>query len=159
MDFNLKRCSELIKKSNALLAEGKFLWDHNKLENEELVKYLMLLSDDIFWHSRKQYLQTIELFLSKNITVDEFLKQFHQLHGLNNQTFEIRERNLENEKNLQLEPKSSGFTSIISSLATTIELFDPGIEEDDGELIGYGISEELLRFSIKENFLPKIREY
>lgn len=53
MEFNLKRCVELIKKSNALFAEGRFFGYDNELEYSELVEYLTLLSDDIFWRTRK----------------------------------------------------------------------------------------------------------
>ena len=159
MDFNLQRYFELIRKSKELFDQGKLLWNYDKLENEELVRYQMMLADDIFWQSRKQYLQTIEAFLSQKITVEEFIQEFDHLRGLNRQALERKEKNLETKNNLQLDPKSFGFTSIISSLARTINLFDPEIKEDKPELVGYGISEQLLRFSIKKRFLSKIREY
>lgn len=44
--------------------------------------------------------------------------------------FKMRKENLENEINLQLNPKSNGFTKIISSIYMTIELFDPDITLD-----------------------------
>lgn len=53
MKFDKKRCLKLIKKSDQLLQEGKFLCDFDK---DELNQYFILLSDHIFWNSRYQYL-------------------------------------------------------------------------------------------------------
>jgi hypothetical protein len=67
------------------------------------------------------------------------------------------------EMDFQLNPQSPGFTKIISSIDTTIDLFDPDITLDMNlkhpELIGYGISEEFLRLDLKDNFLPRISAY
>ena len=58
--------------------------------------------------------------------------------------------------NFQLNPQSVGSTKILSSLDAVVKLFDPDI---DLEIIGYGISEEFLRFDLKDNFLPRIGPY
>lgn len=91
--------------------------------------------------------------------MEEFIDQYCQLRGLDNRAITIREENLESETNIQLESKSVGFTKLISSLYNMIELFDFDIEEDNKELLGYGISEKFLRLLIKEDYLLEIREY
>ena len=53
MDFNKKRCLELLKERKSLQKEGKFLRDSDKMKSEELTRYLILLDDQIFWESLK----------------------------------------------------------------------------------------------------------
>ncbi len=92
MDFNKKKCLELMKESEKLSQEGKFLWDSDKVKYEELSQYLVLLSDEIFWNSRKKYLQIVESFVRKSINVDEFMQQFGQLRRLNLDALEMRKK-------------------------------------------------------------------
>jgi hypothetical protein len=163
MDFNKQKCLELMVESNKLLQQGKSLRDYDKAKNKELTQYLTLLYDDIFWKSRYQYLQILESFISRSIDIDELIQKFNDLRGSNMKASKMREENLENEIDLQLNPQSRGFTKIISSIDTTIDLFDPDITLDMNlkhpELIGYGISEEFLKLDLKDNFLPRICEY
>ena len=173
MDFNKKKCLALLKEKKKLDQEGKFFWDFDYAKNKELTGYLSLLDDQIFWQSRKEYCQILDLFVSKKITLDELFKQFYGLRGSNLKASKMRKENLEaeacgiltksNEIDFQLNPESRGFTKIISSLHALINLCEPDITLDMNlkhpELIGYGISEEFLRLRIKDNFLPRIYEY
>ena len=173
MKFNKKRYFELIKESKKLRQEGKFLWDLDKVRADELNKYLVLLSDDIFWTSRKKYRQILEFFVNKKITIDEFMCQFGKLRRSNLETAKIYQKKLEaevcsvstmaSEIYFQLNSQSVGFTQIIGSIYASIDLFDPDITLEMNlkhpELIGYGISEEFLRLDIKDNFLPLIKVY
>lgn len=173
MDFNKKKFFELMKESKKLGQEGKFLWDSDKAKNKELVGYLILLDDQIFWQSRKEYCQILDLFISNKITIDEFFKQFYGLRGSNLKASKMWKDNLEaeacgiltksNEIDFQLNPESRGFTKIISHLHSLTDLCDPEITLEmnlkNPELLGYGISEEFLRLQIKEDFLPIIVEY
>lgn len=132
-------------------------------------QYLILLDDDIFWQSRKEYLQLLELFINRSISIEEFIQQYGQRRRSNNEASEKRQKNLEaetlavlpkaSEIGFQLNPQSRGFTKILSSIDTDRDLFDPAIDFDMNlkhlDLIGYGISEEFLRFDIKTNFLPR----
>ena len=67
------------------------------------------------------------------------------------------------EINIQLNPESGGFIKIISNLHSWTNLCDPDITLEmnlkQPELIGYGISEEFLRFTIEEDFLPQLEKY
>jgi hypothetical protein len=68
-----------------------------------------------------------------------------------------------NKMDFQFNPKSCGFTKIINSLHSWTNLCDPDITLEmnlkQPELIGYGISEEFLRFIIEEDFLPQLEKY
>lgn len=171
MYFNKQKCLELMVESKKLLQQGKSLWDSDKAKSKKLTQYLTLLYDDIFWKSRYQYIQILESFINRSIDVDELIQKFNDLRGSNMKASKMREENLEaeaflpeaSEMDFQLNPQSPGFTKIISSIDTTIDLFDPDLTLDMNlkhpELIGYGISEEFLRLDLKDNFLPRIRAY
>lgn len=163
MDFNKQKCLELMAESKKLLQQGKSLWDYDKDKHKELTHYITLLYDDIFWKSRYQYFQILESFISRSIDIDEFIQKFNGLLVSNRKASKMREKNLENEIDFQLNPESPGFSEIISSLNTIIDLFDPETTLDMNlkypELIGYGISEEFLKRYLKDNFLPRIYEY
>lgn len=163
MDFNKQKCLELMLESKKLRQQGKSLLNYDKAKNDELIQYLTLLYDDIFWKSRYKYLQIIESFISRSIEIDELIQELNNLIGSNMTASKMREENLENEIDFQLNPESHGFTDLISSLGTTINLFDPDITLEmnlkDPELMGYGISEEFLKINLKNNFLPRICEY
>ena len=68
-----------------------------------------------------------------------------------------------NERDVQLNLESRGFTKIISHLYSWTNLCDPDITSEmnlkQPELIGYGRSEEFLRFTIEEDFLPQLEKY
>ena len=68
-----------------------------------------------------------------------------------------------NEINIQVNPKSCGFTRIISSLHSLIDICNPDVTFEMNlkypELLFYGISEEYLRLTIKEDFLPQLEKY
>jgi hypothetical protein len=171
--FDKDKCFKLLKERKSLQKEGKLLRDYDKAKNDELISYLILIEDQIFWESRKEYIQILDLFVSKKITLDQFFKQFGGLRGSNLKASRMWEEKLEEEAcgiltqsnkiDFQLNPESNGFTKIISNLHSWTDLYDPDITLEMNlkhpELSGYGISEELLRFTIEENFLPQLEKY
>jgi hypothetical protein len=173
MEFDKHKCLKLLKERKSLKKKGKFLWDSDKAKSKELTRYLSLLDDQIFWESRKKYCQILDLFLRKKISLDEFVNQFYVLRGSNLKASRMWEKNLEEEAcgifpkstkiDFQLNPESVGFTKIISNLHSWTNLCDPDITSEmnlkQPELIGYGISEEFLRFTIEEDFLPQLEKY
>lgn len=173
MKFDKDKCLKLLKERKSLQKEGKLLWDYDKAKNDELISYLILIEDQIFWESRKEYIQRLDLFVSKKITLDHFFKQFCRLRGSNLKSARMWENNLEEEAfvvfpksteiNIQVNPKSCGFTKIISYLHSLVDLCDPDITLEMNlkhpELIGYSISEEYLRLRIEEYFLPQLEKY
>ena len=68
---------------------------------------------------------------------------------------------MSSEIDFQLNPQSVEFTKIIKSIYAFIDLFDPDITSEmnfkNPELIWYGISEEFLRFTIEEDFIPQLK--
>ena len=68
-----------------------------------------------------------------------------------------------NEIDIQFNPKSCGFTKIISYLHSLVDACDPDVTLEmnlkQPELLWYGISEEYLRLRIEEYFLPQLEKY
>ena len=55
MNFDIERFRELLKESISLDQEGKSLRYSNKAKYDELQDYFILLQNDTFWQSRKDY--------------------------------------------------------------------------------------------------------
>ena len=173
MKFDKDKCLKLLKERKSLQKKGKLLRDYDKAKNDELISYLIMVEDQIFWESRKEYIQMLDLFVSKKITLDHFFTQFCGLRGSNLKSARMWKNNLEEEAcgiwtqsnkiDFQLIPESGEFTKIISNLHSWTDLYDPDITLEmnlkQPELIGYGISEEFLRFIIEEDFLPQLEKY
>ena len=171
--FDKHKCLKLLKEKKSLKKEGKLLRDYDKTKNDELIGYLTLLEDQIFWESRKEYIQILELFVRKKITFDQFFQQFCGLRASNLHASKVQEENLEaeacgivtksNEIDFQFNPKSCGFTEIISYLHSLGDACDPDVTLEmnfkQPELLFYGISEEFLRLRIEEYFLPQLEKY
>lgn len=173
MDFNKKKCLELMKESSQLEKKGKFLGSYDQTKYNELLDYHILLGDNIFWNSREKYLQIIESFLHRSIDVNEFIKQFDKLRRSNLDEFKLLEKNLiaeayavlpeASEIDLKLNPQSVKFSHLIETISNCIELLNPNhtleIDLEHPELIVYGMSEEFFRITLKDNYLPRILKY
>lgn len=173
MNFDTNKCLKLLKERKSLEKEGKLFHDYDEAKNNELINYLTLIEDEIFWESRKEYIQILDLFVSKKISLDQFFEQFSSLRGLNLRSARLWKKKLEeealvvfpksNEINIQVNPKSCGFTEIISYLDSLVDICDPDVtlemNVEQPELLFYGISEEYLRLLIQENIFPKLEKY
>lgn len=173
MKFDKDKCLKLLKERKSLQKEGKLLSDYDKAKNDELISYLIMVEDQIFWESRKEYTQMLDLFVSKKITLEQFFTQFCGLRGSNLRSARMWKEKLEeealivfpksNEINSQINPKSCGFTEIISYLHSLVATCDPDVTLEmnfkQPELIWYGISKEYLRLRIEEYFLPQLEKY
>lgn len=171
--FDKDKCLQLFKEKKSLEKEGKSLRDYDTAKHDELLSYLYWIEDQVFWESRKEYLQILNLVVSKKITLFEFFQQFGRLRYSNFTSYRIWKKNLEeeacglltqsNKLDFQVNPESYGFTNIISKLHWWIDLSDPDItlEMDlkNPELSGYGISEELLKIIIEKDFIPELEKY
>ena len=171
--FDKAKCLKLLKERKSLQKEGKLLQDYDKAKNDELISYLSLLDDQIFWESREEYIQILDLFVSKKITLDHFSKQFCGLRGSNLRSARMWKEKLEEEAfvvfpksteiNIQVNPKSCGFTKIISYLHSLVDACDPDVTLEmnlkQPELLWYGISEEYLRLRIEKYFLPELEKF
>ena len=63
MKFDKDKCFKLLKERKRLQKEGKLLRDSDKAKYYELLSYLIWIEDQIFWESRKKYIQILDLWL------------------------------------------------------------------------------------------------
>ena len=49
--FDKDKYLKLLKERKILQKEGKFLWGYDKVKNDELISYIILVKDQIFWES------------------------------------------------------------------------------------------------------------
>ena len=49
MEFDKHKCLKLLKERKTFKKEGKLLWNYDKAKHDELISYLILLEDQIFW--------------------------------------------------------------------------------------------------------------
>ena len=99
MKFDKDKCLKLLKERKSLQKEGKLLRDYDKAKNDELISYLIMVEDQIFWESRKEYTQMLDLFVSKKITLEQFFTQFCGLRGSNLRSARMWKEKLEEELN------------------------------------------------------------
>lgn len=52
--FDKDKCFKLLKERKSLQEQGKLLKDYDKAKNDELISYLILIEDQIFWENRKE---------------------------------------------------------------------------------------------------------
>lgn len=173
MDFNKQKFLKLLQESEKLREQNKFLRDSDPARYGELSQYQVFLEDNIFWRSRLEYCQMLDSFANQKMMLDELFDKFYSLRASNLEVITMWEEIFKAEAcgslppskdiGFKFHPQSSGFTRIISSLHSVINLCEPEITLDMNlekpDLIGYGISEELLRRNIKNNFLPRIAAY
>lgn len=170
MKFDKNRCVELLKEIRSLQKEGKWFIDYDKAKNDELNNYLTLIENKVFWENGKKYIQLLDLFVTKRMTLDQFSTKFCYLWSSNLNSSDIWIEKLEEEDslksteiNIQINPKSYGFSEIISDLHSLIDLYNPDVTLEmnlkEPELLGYGISEEYLRLTIEEDFLPQLKAF
>jgi hypothetical protein len=53
MKFDKDKCLKFLKERKSLQKEGKLLRDYDKAKNDELISYLSLIEDQIFWKVEK----------------------------------------------------------------------------------------------------------
>ena len=159
-----------IKKYRTLLKNKKMLGSLNNAKLE-IYNYLLYLLDDYFlWQNKENFYQLIQLFLNKKITIDEFLSKFRVLNVSSLRKSQIFQKNFQkdaqtnlNEIEIEINPNSKGFEKIISYLNDILSLYEPNItlemNLENPELIGYGMSEELIRDLLKDKFLSEINTY
>lgn len=164
MEFDKYKCLKLLKERKSLKKEGKLLRDSDKAKNNELISYLILLEDQIFWKSGKEYIQILESFCSNKTNLADFFRKFWRLRDSNLSSARMWKEKLEEEAfvvftqsnkiDIQLNPKSCGFTKIISYLHSLVDACDSDVTLEmnlkQPELLWYGISEEYCLTTIKK---------
>lgn len=121
-------------------------WQYNQVRD-----YKQLLTDYPFWESRQYYRERMRNFVAYKLSIADFITEvlYPSLSNIN-ETRELKE-NFRRQKNIELDPRSFGFSKIISGLTPILEGFDQNPEESF-------FTEEEFREIIK-NSLIKVEKY
>lgn len=66
--FNKDSYLKLWKIKKRLKEQGKFLIDHDSVQEKKLRSYIRWIEDQILWNSRKEYVKILESFGNKEIS-------------------------------------------------------------------------------------------
>lgn len=97
--YNKKRHLELLKYSQELEQQGKYLFQESKKDSSELIHYSARMEE-----TRDQYLELINKFMNEKIDISEFCTAFCRRSSLNTEVLDILQSNflMKNLLNLQI---------------------------------------------------------
>ena len=121
-------------------------WQYNQVKD-----YQQLLTDYFFWESRQYYRERMRKFVAHELSTRDFVAEV--LYPSLSDTREARDlkADFRRQAKIELDPKSFGFSNIISGLIPFLEGFDEDPEESF-------ITEEEFR-EIIQNSLMKVEKY
>jgi len=131
-------------------AVGKnYYWQYYKIRN-----YGTSLRDHVFWKSSEFYLETIQKFVSHELSGEEFVTRIFFRILNDRKESSILEKDFQRQKRLELNPKIFQFSEIIDNLSLPLEAFDKEPEVGDSARL----TEDQFRQVVK-NVLPKVEKY
>lgn len=96
---------------------------------DEVSEYNQLLSDYPYWESRQYYCQRIQKFVSNELSIPDFIGEvLYQSLSNKRDAYDLIE-DFQRQASIELDPKSFGFSKIISDLTSVLEGFDEDQEE------------------------------
>jgi Fe-S-cluster formation regulator IscX/YfhJ len=124
-------------------------WEFNQVE-----EYQQLLVDYPYWESRQYYCQRIEKFLSNELSILDFIAEVLYPSLSNKREASDLLKDFQRQTSIDLDPKSFGFSKIISGLIPVLEGFDEDPEEsfftnEEFREIIENVSIKLEKYSIK----------
>jgi hypothetical protein len=131
------------KKLHLQLLKKKSLLKENFKKNEsrkdflQLLNYSELLSRQLDWETRDQYLELIQNFLKQKISIGDFLYEFYQRGLINDDVVQILESNL---IVLSLDSNSFNFGTLLKEIFEKCEEYEP--EQDNAEKNFYNFVEK-----------------
>jgi hypothetical protein len=97
----------------------------------QVSEYTQLLSDYPYWESRQYYCQRIQEFISNELSISDFISEVLYPSLSNKREASDLIDDFQRQASIELDPKSFGFSKIISGLIPVLE----GFEEDQEESI------------------------
>ena len=118
---------------------------------EQVKDYEQLLEDYPFWESRHYYRERMRKFVAHELSAIDFVAEVvYPSLSNRNEGFDLKE-DFRRQAKIELDPKSFGFSKIISGLTPILEGFDEDPEESF-------LTEEEFR-EVIQNSLMKVEKY
>ena len=124
MTYNKIRHLELLKRFLDFRKQSKDLYRENRDEYMELQEYRCVLHHHIFWKSKEQFVLLMDNFIQDSIDMEQFEIAFSQLWWETMKVYDAFEIDLKGLKNFQLDPKSDGFGSFVTSVFRQFEVLE-----------------------------------
>lgn len=147
--INQKAFLKLVKEEKKARNEGKYLHELNAEKAKQLYQYYELISDEVFWRHRTDYLSILTDFVDFKITIFELYQKFGNL------CFKSRHMSKNIESNFEIHKQSVKFAKIITRIEELVDRVDPELKESND----FEITEADFRSSIKYLILDWLREY
>lgn len=126
-------------------------------KGSELLKFHVVLEENIFWLLRREYLEIIESFLNKEFNGEIFFEKIIDLERRSDEKIKALKLDLRSQGNITFTSKAIDFTKIISLLNSLYDLFDSKLE--DSKSSEYNLSENGVREVIQNQILADLRKY
>jgi hypothetical protein len=123
-DYNKEKHHQLLKYSEDLRKQGKDLYRENRNEYMELLHYRGRLEDHAFWKNRKQFVLLMDNLIYGLIDMEKFEITFSRLWEETLSAHSAFQMDLKRVENLQLDPRSDGFGSLITSVYRQFEVLE-----------------------------------
>ncbi len=133
MTYNQKRHIELLKRLQDLKNQGKSFYQESEDEYLELSKYEGAIQSYIHWKGRTLFVLLMEKFVNRIISGEEFSDSFLELRQ--RLIYEcdgfLKELGSEKLKDFQIDPRSTGFCSLISFLRAECYNFSEDYQNEE----------------------------
>lgn len=124
MTYNKIRHLELLRRFLDFKNQGKDLYKENRNEYMELLHYRGRLEDHAFWKNRKQFVLLMENYVQNSIDMEEFETAFSRLWKETFRADSAFQMDLKRVENLQLDPRSDGFGTLVTSVYRQFEVLE-----------------------------------
>jgi len=152
MKYDEIKYLDLLRYSNRLKKQGKFLYDEDEQAYLKLLEYQILIRDHVFWKKKQNFILLITDFLNKILNTEEFINEFFYIHNQIEAMHEAFKTDFEKLKNFEPDSRSIGFGDPIEEIFINSDNFEPDTKEDRN------YNKELFKDSIKHSFL-QIQKY
>ena len=124
MTYNKIRHLELLRRFLDLKNQGKDLYRENRNEYMELLHYRGRLEDHAFWKNRKQFVLLMDNLIHGLIDMEKFEITLSRLWKETFRADSAFQMDLKRVENLQLDPRSDGFGSLVTSVYRQFEVLE-----------------------------------
>lgn len=133
------RYFELVAKDKNLEIKGSSLCSENKPEYYELVSYQIILSEQVFYANRFQYIDLIQKYIDGKINCYTFQWDFFDLYYNHLEIYDklienLNQSGISSNINFSKDSKKENFSLLVEEMVPLCNAFEDGLTEDRFDL-------------------------
>ena len=133
------RYFELVAKDKNLEIKGTSLYEENKSECLELLSYQIIVSEQVFYENRFQYIDLIKKYLDGEINCYTFQWDFFDLYQNHNEICDklieyLNQSGISSNISFSKDSKMENFSSLVGKMVFLCDALDDGWREDRFDL-------------------------